>query len=129
MTTVNPSSNINHQEEIDDSTQLVGTNNNRNSAHNGGKKSGKPSSEFDIKVATGIFQPRKISLLDISLHILNEFEKVLGVANIIADPRKNEHFRKAGAREKGPHLQSFFHKLSNSYGNVLKLPLLTISLL
>ena len=108
MTTVNPSSNINHQEEIDDSTQLVGTNNNRNSAHNGGKKSGKPSSEFDIKVATGIFQPRKISLLDISLHILNEFEKVLGVANIIADPRKNEHFRKGWRSGEGAALAVIF---------------------
>ena len=108
MTTVNPSSNINSQEGTDDSTLPVNKSNNSNSANNGEKTSKKPSSEFDIRLATGIFQPKKISPLDINVYILNKFEKVLGVANISADPRKNEHFRKGWRSGEGTALAVIF---------------------
>ena len=108
MTTVNPSSNINSQEGTDDSTLPVNKSNNSNSANNGEKTSKKPSSEFDIRLATGIFQPKKISPLDINVYILNKFEKVFGVANISADPRKNEHFRTGWRSGEGTALAVIF---------------------
>jgi D-lactate dehydrogenase len=108
MATVDPSSTINSQEGIDDSTLPVNSSNNGNSANKGGKTSEKPSSQFDIKVATGLFQPKNTSALDINIYILNEFEKVLGVANIIADPRKNEHFRKGWRSGEGAALAVIF---------------------
>jgi D-lactate dehydrogenase len=97
MTTVDPTLTTNKQQSINDSASALNISDNK-----------KAACRHDIKFATGIRQPKNLLEVTTHEHILSEFEAALSVANISADPRKNEHFRKGWRSGGGAALAVIF---------------------
>ena len=97
MTTADPTLTTNKLQSIDDSAPPLNISDNT-----------KAVCKHDMEFATGIRQPKKLLEVNSHAHILGEFEAALGVANISADPRKNEHFRKGWRSGGGAALAVIF---------------------
>jgi D-lactate dehydrogenase len=110
MTIVGSTINTNNQESIDASSLQVDMNNDEISASNSEEITQKPGCDYDLSFSTGIVQPKVAPKLDRDNYILSEFEKTLGVENISADPRKNEHYRKGWRSGGGMALAVIFPK-------------------
>jgi len=110
MTTVKPTLTTNKQQSIDGSASALNISDNKNAV-----------CKHDLEFATGIRQPKKKLNLNTNAHILSEFETALGVANISADPRKNEHFRKGWRSGGGAALAVIFPQTLEQLWNSIKI--------
>ena len=110
MTTVKPTLTTNKQQSIDDSASALNISDNKNAV-----------CKHDLEFVTGIRQPKKRLNLHPDAHILSEFETALGVTNISADPRKNEHFRKGWRSGGGAALAVIFPQTLEQLWNSIKI--------
>ena len=110
MTTVEPTLTTKKQQSIDDSASALNISDNKNAV-----------CKHDLEFATGIRQPKKKLNLYPDAHILSEFETALGVTNISADPRKNEHFRKGWRSGGGAALAVIFPQTLEQLWNSIKI--------
>jgi D-lactate dehydrogenase len=110
MTTVDPTLSTHKQQSIDESPSALNICGNK-----------KAVCRHDIKFATGIRQPKNLLEVTSRDHILSEFEVALGVANISADPRKNEHFRKGWRSGGGAALAVIFPQTLEQLWNSIKI--------
>jgi D-lactate dehydrogenase (quinone) len=97
MMAVDPTLTTNNDQNFDDSSARLQITDHK-----------KVLSKHDIEFATGICQPKKLLQVNTLAHLLSEFEAALGAANISADPRKNEHFRKGWRSGGGAALAVIF---------------------
>ena len=110
MMAVDPTLSTNNDQNFDDSSAPLNISDHK-----------KVLCKHDIEFATGIRQPKKLLQVNTLVHLLSEFEAALGAANISADPRKNEHFRKGWRSGGGAALAVIFPQTLEQLWNSIKI--------
>ncbi|MFB0980744.1 MAG: D-lactate dehydrogenase [Alteromonadaceae bacterium] len=110
MMAVDPTLSTNNDQNFDDSSAPLNISDHK-----------KVLCKHDIEFATGIRQPKKLLQVNTLVHLLSEFEAALGAANISADPRKNEHFRKGWRSGGGAAFAVIFPQTLEQLWNSIKI--------